>query len=570
MSSQEQNASAAHPPSLSIEDLSIVYPRENEPSFRAVENVSLIIAPGEIHALVGESGAGKSTIGNAITGLLEKPGYIEAGRVKVGGHILGQDGARLGQDIGVIFQDPMTSLNPLFTIESQLAEAMRFHLGFNADTARQHALTLLKAVGIPEPAKKLKAYPHQLSGGQRQRIVIAAALSCHPKLLIADEPTTALDVSIQAQILKLIRDLANQRGLGVLLITHNMGVVAEIADRVTVMYQGKVVEQGAVAQVLRRPQALYSKQLLAAVPRLDKRLHRFAVLSDEDSTAAQARASVATSYTTRKAPTKGPLLSVNQLTVEYKSGGLFRAPSRFKAVDDISFAIREGEVLGLVGESGCGKTTTANVIAGLIRPTTGTVTMNGAIIASPNAIRPRETSRGLQMVFQDPYSSLNPRLRIGRMIQEPLEHHSIVDDRKAAINEVETLLQAVGLPREAAQRHAFAFSGGQRQRISIARALGPRPQLLICDEPTSSLDVSVQAQILNLLKELQEQTGLAMLFVSHDLAVIRQMCNRVAVMQAGKIVEMNDAEALFNAPEHAYTRNLIHLIPRIETVERRS
>ena len=557
-------------PALTIDTLSIVYPRENEPSFRAVENVSLTIAPGEIHALVGESGAGKSTIGNAITGLLEKPGYIEAGIIKVGDHVLGQTGARLGQDIGVIFQDPMTSLNPLFTIESQLGEAMRFHLGFTAAEARQRALELLDAVGIPEPAKKLKAYPHQLSGGQRQRVVIAAALSCNPQLLIADEPTTALDVSVQAQILKLIRDLADERGLGVLLITHNMGVVAEIADRVTVMYQGKVVEQGAVAKVLKRPNAPYSQQLLAAVPRLNERLHRFAVLSDEDATATQSRAAIAKSYPTRKSSSKGPLLSVENLTVEYHTSGLFRAPSIFKAIDAISFEINEGEALGLVGESGCGKTTTANVIAGLIKPTAGTVKMQGTIIAGPEAERPRDTSRALQMVFQDPYSSLNPRLRIGRMIQEPLQHHGIVDDQKAAITEVETLLQAVGLQREAAQRYAFAFSGGQRQRISIARALGPRPQLLICDEPTSSLDVSVQAQILNLLKDLQEQTGLAMLFVSHDLAVIRQMCNRVAVMQAGKLVEMNDAETLFNAPQHAYTRNLIQLIPRIDTVEHRS
>lgn len=557
-------------PALSIDTLSIVYPRDNEPSFRAVENVSLTIAPGEVHALVGESGAGKSTIGNAITGLLEKPGYIEAGVIKVGDHILGQTGARLGKDIGVIFQDPMTSLNPLFTIESQLGEAMRFHLGLTATKARQRALELLDAVGIPEPTQKLKAYPHQLSGGQRQRVVIAAALSCNPRLLIADEPTTALDVSVQAQILKLIRDLADERGLGVLLITHNMGVVAEIADRVTVMYQGKVVEQGAVPQVLKQPVAPYSQQLLAAVPRLNERLHRFSVLTDEDGTATQSRAAIAKSYAKHKSSSQGPLLSVKNLTVEYKGGGLFRTPTSFKAVDNIAFEINEGEVLGLVGESGCGKTTTANVIAGLIKPSAGTVTMKGEIIAGLEAERPRETSRTLQMVFQDPYSSLNPRLRIGRMIQEPLQHHGIVDDQKTAIAEVETLLQAVGLQREAAQRYAFAFSGGQRQRISIARALGPRPQLLICDEPTSSLDVSVQAQILNLLKDLQEQTGLSMLFVSHDLAVIRQMCNRVAVMQAGKIVEMNDAETLFNAPQHAYTRNLIHLIPRIDTVEKRS
>jgi len=555
-------------PSLSIENLSIVYPRENELPFRAVQNVSLTIQPGEIHAIVGESGAGKSTIGNAITGLLEKPGFIEAGVIKVGGHVLGDKGATLGRDIGVIFQDPMTSLNPLFTIESQLGEAMRFHLGLDRDAARIKSLELLHTVGIPEPEQKLKAYPHQLSGGQRQRIVIAAALSCGPQLLIADEPTTALDVSVQAQILKLIRDLADERGLGVLLVTHNMGVVAEIADRVTVMYQGEVVEQGYVAQVLQNPQAPYSQQLLAAVPRLAEKLDRFAVLSDENAGAAQSRSYIAQNYRSVTSTSKGPLLNVEQLVVEYQTGGLFRAPQIFRAVDDISFKLEKGEVLGLVGESGCGKTTTANVIAGLIKPTSGTVTINDHQVAGENAPQSRDMGRMLQMVFQDPYSSLNPRLRIGRMIQEPLLHHDVVENQKQAIQEVETLLEAVGLPREAAQRYAFAFSGGQRQRISIARALGPRPELLICDEPTSSLDVSVQAQILNLLKDLQEQTGLSILFVSHDLAVIRQMCDRVAVMKSGQIVEMKTAEELFAAPEHPYTRNLIDLIPRVDTIGR--
>ncbi|MGL5736851.1 MAG: dipeptide ABC transporter ATP-binding protein, partial [Beijerinckiaceae bacterium] len=534
---------------LTIENLRIVYPREDEDPFLAVHDVSMRIMPGEIHAVVGESGAGKSTIANAIIGLLEKPGFIDKGHIAVGGNILGaKDGAQLGRDIGVIFQDPMTSLNPLFTIESQLGEAMRHHLGIDAAEARARSLALLKAVGIPEPERRLRAYPHQLSGGQRQRIVIAAALSCEPKLLIADEPTTALDVSVQGQILTIIRNLADERGLGVMLVTHNMGVVAQIADSLTVMHQGRAVEQGPVREVLTSPKAAYSQQLLAAVPRLDQKVKRFALLSQGDATALAAREKIAAGYRASHVVTNGPLLSVNHLVVEYGSSGIFGRKTSFRAVDDVSFTINNGEVLGLVGESGCGKTTTANVIAGLVRPTNGTVTLRDVPIAGRDSRRPADVGRALQMVFQDPYSSLNPRLRIGRMIAEPLAHHRIAADEKTAIIETQALLEAVGLPKEAAQRYAFAFSGGQRQRISIARALGPRPQLLICDEPTSSLDVSVQAQILNLLKDLRDQTGLAMLFVSHDLAVIRQMCDRVAVMKSGHIVEMGDVDKVFDAP----------------------
>jgi peptide/nickel transport system ATP-binding protein len=557
-------------PALEIAGLRIVYPREDEAPFVAVDDASLRIAPGEIHAVVGESGAGKSTIANAIIGLLEKPGFVERGTIAVGGKLLGTDGARLGRDIGVIFQDPMTSLNPLFTIESQLGEAMRFHLGVNAREARARSLDLLRAVGIPEPDRRLAADPHQLSGGQRQRVVIAAALSCGPELLIADEPTTALDVSVQAQILRLIRDLADTRGLGVMLVTHNMGVVAEIADSVTVMHRGIAVEQGPVRQVLATPKAAYSQQLLAAVPRISEKLERFAVLAVPDPRAAAARQHIAANYQSARRGGTQPLLSVRNLVVEYRNSGMFGGGRAFRAVDDITFEIREGEVLGLVGESGCGKTTTANVIAGLVKPTGGEVDMQGARIAGAGASRPKNAGKSLQMVFQDPYSSLNPRLRVGRMIAEPILHHGTAAGETQAIAETVVLLEAVGLPAESARRYAFAFSGGQRQRISIARALGPRPQLLVCDEPTSSLDVSVQAQILNLLKDLRDQTGLSMLFVSHDLAVIRQMCDRVAVMQAGKIVEMADAGALFAAPQHDYTRNLIQLIPRVERVLERA
>jgi peptide/nickel transport system ATP-binding protein len=557
-------------PALSIEHLRIVYDREDETPFVAVDDVSLTIRPGEIHAVVGESGAGKTTIASAVIGLLEKPGRIDAGRIFVGGAPLGlaQGGAVLGRDVGVIFQDPMTSLNPLFTVESQLTETMRAHLGLPQRECRARALALLEAVGIPEPARRLKAYPHQLSGGQRQRVVIAAALSCEPKLLIADEPTTALDVSVQAQILALIRKLVDERGLGVMLVTHNMGVVAEIADSVTVMHRGKAVEQGAVRQVLTAPSAPYSRQLLAAVPRIDQRLPRFELLSQGDAAGVAARKSLSGRSGQARGAAGGPILSVRNVTVDYATGGWLPGRRRpaFRAVDDVSFDIAPGEILGLVGESGCGKTTTANVIAGLVRATGGEVAMNGRIIAKAGAARPRDVGKTLQMVFQDPYSSLNPRLRVGRMLTEPILFYSPAMTAAEAEADAGLLLEAVGLERSAARRFPFAFSGGQRQRVSIARALGPRPSLLICDEPTSSLDVSVQAQILNLMKDLRDETGLAMLFVSHDLAVIRQMCDRVAVMQAGRIVEMAESETIFRAPAAAYTRDLLSLIPRVDRI----
>jgi peptide/nickel transport system ATP-binding protein len=552
---------------LAIEKLRVEYPREDGGTLVAVDDVSLSIAPGEIHAVVGESGAGKTTVANALIGLIERPGRVVAGRIQIAGG--DREGVRLGRDIGVIFQDPMTSLNPLFTIESQLTETMRFHLGLSGAEARAKALELLQAVGIPEPERRLKSYPHQLSGGQRQRVVIAAALSCDPAVLIADEPTTALDVSIQAQILKLIRDLTRSRGLGVMLVTHNMGVVAETADSVTVMYRGKAVEQGPVAEVLREPQHDYTRALLAAVPRFDRRLERFAVLSEGGSMAETARAVVAGRGRKAVHPSAHPLLEVKDLAVDYVTrgwlpGGKGRA---MRAVDGVSFAIRTGEVLGLVGESGCGKTTVASVIAGLVKPTSGQVLYEGQPIAGAGAGKGRNASRqALQMIFQDPYASLNPRMRIGAILAEPVLFYKLAANHAEADEDAGLLLEAVGLERGHAERFPFAFSGGQRQRISIARALGPRPRLLICDEPTSSLDVSVQAQILNLIKDLRDAAGLTLLLISHDLAVVRQMCDRVAVMQAGRIVEMNETEALFDDPQHAYTRELLSLVPRIDRI----
>jgi peptide/nickel transport system ATP-binding protein len=563
-------------PALAIENLRVEYRRDDGGILVAVDDVSLSIMPGEIHAVVGESGAGKTTVANALIGLIEKPGRVTAGTMRIGGALLDPvtgkgEGVQLGRDIGVIFQDPMTSLNPLFTIESQLTETMRFHLGLGASEARARALELMHAVGIPEPERRLKSYPHQLSGGQRQRVVIAAALSCNPKLLVADEPTTALDVSIQAQILDLIKDLARTRGLGVMLVTHNMGVVAETANSVTVMVQGKAVEQGPVADVLRNPQHAYTQGLLAAVPRFDRKLERFAVITADNALRAQAaRKSIAGKKPMDGARSGGPLLRVENLTVDYITRGWLPGSKgrAMRAVDGVSFDIRSGETLGLVGESGCGKTTVASVIAGLVRPTSGRVLYGGEPIAGDTATRGtrRASRQALQMIFQDPYASLNPRMSVGAILAEPVLFYRLATTRADAAEDAALLLEAVGLEREHAGRFPFAFSGGQRQRISIARALGARPRLLICDEPTSSLDVSVQAQILNLIKDLRDATGLTLLLISHDLAVVRQMCDRVAVMQAGKIVEMNDTEALFDAPVHPYTRELLSLVPRIDRI----
>lgn len=544
---------------LDVSNLEVSYPRGGI-EFHAVRDVSLSIARGEIHALVGESGAGKSTVGNAVMGLIDAPGRISGGAISIAGKRVdvqkgGAEGVLQGRDVGAIFQDPMTSLNPLFTIESQLCETMIFHRGLSRKEARARALELLRIVDIPEPERRLRQYPHQLSGGQRQRVVIAAALSCDPDLLVADEPTTALDVSVQATILKLIKSLAERRNLGVLLITHNMGVVAQIADRVTIMQNGSVVESGPVADVLSFPKAHYARSLIAAVPRLSSPSSRFA-LPDDQRPSAPAVAHVV------KANCR-PILSISDLGVTF-GGSRLSGVSPFHALQNISFDIKPGEIFGIVGESGSGKSTLASCISGLLRPSTGTMKFEGEPIARR---RSKDMQRHIQMIFQDPYSSLNSRMRVGRAIAEPIHLHSLTDTPPSA--QVINLVRATGLSEADLVRYPHAFSGGQRQRISIARALASRPRLLICDEPTSALDVSVQARVLNLLKDLRDDTGLTILFISHDLAVVRQMCDRVAVMKSGRIVEMDASETIFTAPRHAYTKELLSLIPDLGMLDSR-
>jgi peptide/nickel transport system ATP-binding protein len=558
------------PPVLDIRNLRVEYPLANGETLAAVNDVTLTIAPGEIHALVGESGAGKTTVGNALMGLLQAPGRIASGSIAIAGKPIDTrtgrtEGIIPGRDVGAIFQDPMTSLNPLFTVESQLTEGMLTHLKIDRREARSRALDLMKAVGIPEPERRLGSYPHQLSGGQRQRVVIATALACDPRLIVADEPTTALDVSVQAQILKLIRDLANQRRVGVLLVTHNMGVVAEIADRVTIMQNGCVVESGPTREVLTAPRAAYARTLIAAVPPIDVRLDRLPVPSEETKATLDAREAVRQKSIESARGNDEVVLKVSNLCVEYGKRSFLRGgkSSVFKAVKDVSFDVRRGEIFGLVGESGCGKTTVANTIAGLVTQSSGSIDFQGVPLEGR---RDKPVRQSLQMVFQDPYSALNPRLRINSAIAEPILFYKLASNAEEARLDAGTLLEAVGLPGDAGARFSHAFSGGQRQRIAIARALGPRPTTLICDEPTSALDVSVQAQILNLLKDLRDLAGLSILFISHDLAVIRQMCDRVAVMKAGEIVELADTETLFSAPKHEYTRELLNLAPSLDRI----
>ena len=562
---------------LEINGLSVAYPGRKG-DFIAVDKADVTIEPGQIVGIVGESGAGKSTIGNAIMGLLEPPGEISTGSITLKGQridALDADAMRglRGRDISIIMQDPLTALNPLYTVEQQLAETIQFHASLSESQARQKAVELLDAVGIPDPGVRIKHYPHQFSGGMRQRVVIALALSTEPGLIIADEPTTALDVSIQAQILDLIKDLVRERGVGVMLITHDMGVIAETTDHVVVMKDGVIVEQGPTPQVLGKPSHPYSRNLIASVPRADVRVHRFANLqSDGPAGSALPKIDVATHWLGQvgrhnEDQTDVPVIEARDLTVKFQTVRSF-LPSRrqyMTAANQVSFAIKPGEVFGIVGESGSGKSTVAKVIAGLLEPSGGSVLLDGRDLSAPRDEADAQAQRrAIQMVFQDPYSSLNPRMRVRDIVAEPIELHNLASSREEADSIVADLLGLVGLPKEAGLRYPHAFSGGQRQRISIARALATRPRFLICDEPTSALDVSIQAQVLNLLKDLQETLDLTMLFISHDLPVMRQMCDRIGVMYQGTMVECEDTETLFQNPQHEHTQTLMRLMPKLD------
>lgn len=563
---------------LEVRNLRIEYPSRHG-VMAAVKDLSFSIEKGEILGVVGESGAGKSTIGNAVIDLLSPPGRIARGDVFLNGEKISDlppDAIReiRGAKIGFIFQDPMTSLNPLFTVEQQLVETMLANTELKADEAFEKALELMEAVGIPQPELRIKQYPHQFSGGMRQRVVIAIALSCDPDLIIADEPTTALDVSIQDQILQLIRKLCKERQVGCMLVTHDMGVVSNITDRVAVMYRGDLVEIGTTEQVLGAPKHPYTQSLISAVPRSDVKLVRFPLVSYIESAEPLHSIDLKTHWLGQRQEQRdynGALLQVDNVSLRFLTkDSMF--PSRreyVQANNHVSFEIQEGETFGLVGESGSGKSTIARVITGLYPPHEGKIIFEGIDLTALKSEKERRPfRRQMQMVFQNPYSSLNPRMKVADIIAEPIRFHNLAENERQVQEIVGDLLDHVGLGRKAGVKYPHEFSGGQRQRISIARALATRPRLLICDEPTSALDVSVQAQILNLLKDLQQELKLTMLFISHDLPVIRQMCDRIGVMQKGTLLEVAKTEDLFVSPQHEYSRKLISLMPEFKGMSR--
>lgn len=546
-------------PILSVRDL-VVDALTPSGSKRVLDHVAFDLMPGETLCLAGESGSGKSVTSLAIMRLLPRMSLrIASGAITLAGRDLTTLPDRAmravrGGDVAMIFQEPMTSLNPVMTIGDQLVEAIRTHQDVDDRTARARAVEMLDAVHIADPKRRLREHPHELSGGMRQRVMIGMALSCRPKVLIADEPTTALDVTVQAQILKLMRELKGAFGTSIVLITHDMGVVAEMADRVAVMRQGRIVEIGGVVDVFERPAEIYTRDLIAAVPRI----------GDRAGTEGPPRVTTATPA----APTAAaPVLEVSDLAVSYGGGGLLRRSGGVQAVGGVSFRVEPGRTLGLVGESGSGKSTTGKAVLGLI-PFTGRVSIDGIAIAglSPRAMRP--IRRHAQMIFQDPYASLDPRMTVGAAIAEPMLIHGIGSPADRA-ERVADLLRRVHLTPDAATRYPHEFSGGQRQRICIARALALKPRLIVADESVAALDVSVRARVLDLLLELQETEGLAYLFISHDMAVVERMCHDVAVMRGGRIVEHGTRRQVFESPREAYSRELIAAVPLPDPRSRR-
>ena len=561
---------------LTIKNLCIEFPGRHGTE-RAVDEVSFELNPGEILGLVGESGAGKSTIGNGIVQLLSAPGRVASGDIFLNNTKISTFDSKeiikiRGSRVGFIFQDPMTSLNPLFTIENQLVETIAKNLGVdNPKEASRIAVDLLDQVGIPEPEVRIKQFPHQFSGGMRQRVVIAIALAGDPELLIADEPTTALDVSVQDQILSLIRKLCRERQVGCLLVTHDMGVIASVTDRVAVMYRGKLVEIGKTAELLTSPKHEYTKSLISAVPRSSKKVDRFPLVEYIETTAKGLKhIDVSTHWLGQGTRHENiqDLLVIKDLNLSFVTRDAFLKKNRkyLQATRDVNLTVKQGETFGLVGESGSGKSTIARMVAGLQKPDSGSIKFDGIeLVDNPDSAAIQQARLQMQMVFQNPYSSLNGRMKVDDIIAEPIRFHRLAAPQEIS-QIVGDLLDHVGLGRLSGRKYPHEFSGGQRQRISIARALASRPRLLICDEPTSALDVSVQAQILNLLKDLQDELGLTMLFISHDLPVIRQMCDRVAIMRHGRILETADSERFFEHPENEYSVELLGLMPRFDKI----
>ncbi|MGN2639349.1 ABC transporter ATP-binding protein [Nocardia takedensis] len=538
-------------PALSVESLSVTFATDAG-AVHAVRDVSYEVHPGEVLAIVGESGSGKSVSARTAMGLLPGTARVR-GLVALGSQDITamnerQLTALRGGAVSMVFQEPGLALDPLYTVGFQIGEALRAHTDLSRRAAKARAVELLGSVGLPDPAHRVDYYPHQLSGGQKQRVMIAIAIACEPKVIIADEPTTALDVTVQAEILALLRDLRDRIGSAIVLITHNMGVVADLADRVVVMRDGRVVETAPVDELFARPRAEYTRTLLASVPHLGAPRPP----APERATEIASRAD-------------DPVLEVRDLVVEFP--GPFGRP-RFRAVDGVSLSIAAGETLGLVGESGSGKSTIGRCVAALQRPTSGVVSIRGRDIAGLSQRSLRPLRRRFGFVFQDPASSLNPRMTIGECVAEPLIVHR-VGDRAHIRSRVRTLLDDVRLPAGVEDRYPHELSGGQRQRASLARALVLDPDLLVADEPTSALDVSVQAAVLELFVELQRECGWACLFISHDLAVVDRLADRIVVLREGAIVEQGDRDRILRAPQAAYTRTLVAAVPVPDPVEQR-
>ncbi len=610
---------------IEVDDLRTYFHTEDG-VIRAVEGISFSIPVGHTLGIVGESGSGKSVTSLSIMRLLTSSARIESGRIA----LLGKDLVKLpepqmrsirGKDISMIFQEPMTSLNPVYSVGSQVAEAIILHQHVSRVEARERTIDLFREVGIPNPEQRVDAYPHQMSGGQKQRVMIAMALSCNPQLLIADEPTTALDVTIQAQILEILRKLRDERGMAILFITHDLGVIAEIADEVLVMYRGEMVERGSVLEIFANPQHPYTKGLLACRPRLDTQYRRLPTVDDfmeversdgrvqlREKKMPELREKKMTDERLRELTAEGrgtllhpkselaamshpweqtpraadttcvaegtqPLLEVENLAVHFpvRRGILGRVIDHVRAVDGISFRVYRGQTLGLVGESGCGKTTTGRALLRLIEPTGGKMLLDGTDLRSLSGRELQCCRSRMQIVFQDPYGSLNPRMTIESAITEPMIIQRLGHSRRERRDRAAALLEEVGMSADHLRRYPHEFSGGQRQRICIARAIAVEPELLICDESVSALDVSVQAQVLNLLNEIQYKRGLTYIFIGHDLSVVKFMADMMAVMNGGKIVEFGPSQAIYAAPREDYTRKLINATPNddLENIRRR-
>ncbi len=560
---------------LSVKNLSIDF-KTDDGLVKAVKNISFDIPKGKTVGLVGESGSGKSVSSLAVMGLIPSPpGIISSGEILYQGTDLLKCNEKQmrevrGNEISMIFQEPMTSLNPVFTVGDQISESLILHQGLSKKEALDRSIELLQQVGIPDPMTRVMSYPHEMSGGQRQRVMIAMAIACRPQLLIADEPTTALDVTIQKQILELLHDLQSQYGMSMLFITHDLGVIADIADEVVVMYRGDIVEKNKTEAIFTQSNHPYTKGLIACRPSLDKNPERLATVSDfmtEDGKEITVENPAIKREKAERpiSETENPvILEVKNIKKHFplKKGVLGNTKSWVKAVDDVSFKVRKGRTMGLVGESGCGKTTLGRTILRLIEPTAGSIFYKGQDITNISKSELRELRKNIQIIFQDPYASLNPRMTIGAAIMEPMIIHGIGANKKERMEIAGDLLDKVDLNRNMINRYPHEFSGGQRQRICIARALAVKPEFIVCDESVSALDVSVQSQILNLLNDLQEEFDLTYIFISHDLAVVKFISDELIVMNKGVIVEEATALEIYKNPKDDYTKKLLSAIPK--------